>query len=85
MREPKIQPLVPFILSSSKIVLLLPLTHFIPFLSSFLININIKQLSANEERKVVDTDSNKDFVSFAVKRFVVVAIDLLTDQQGLLG
>jgi len=76
MREPEIQPFITFVRRRVQIQLPILLCHSIPNFRSAFVDIHVKQLSTNKERKVVYTNPNENFVARAIHWLVVVSVDL---------
>lgn len=79
MRKPKVQPPIPLILRSLQIHLLLLPRHTLPNRISLPINIHIIHLRPNKQHKIIRTKRNKDLIPPPIKRLIIVAVDILTD------
>jgi hypothetical protein len=69
-------PLVPFIGSSLKIVVLLLLCHHTPLLVAFVVPPHIVILSPNDECEVPRHEPEQNLVAAAVERLIIVSVDL---------
>lgn len=77
MSKPKVKSLVALVCGSGKIVFSFLLRHCVPLLISVRIHPHIEELRTDEDKDVVHTNGNKDPVSTAVERFIIVPVDLL--------
>lgn len=81
MRKPKIQPLIPFMLSRSQINPLLFLRHSIPFLVPTRIAPNIVRLSKQIDKDIRNHQSNKNLVPPLIPRRIVYPSQIRYNQR----
>jgi hypothetical protein len=78
-------PLIPLISRGLQVPLLLILTHSIPNLVSLRIDPLVVDFCAYKYEEVVQAYSNKDLVSFLVKRLVFLPVDVRRDDRTSLN
>lgn len=77
MGEPEIKALIALIRCSLQVVGLLFRRHRVPPCFTLLIDMDIEQLCADKEHKVVRNDTEENLVASPIQRFVLVSINLV--------
>lgn len=84
MREPKIQPLAPPVRGSSKILLLLDLSHGAPLPLLVRVAADVVVLDGEDQDDVVGDQAEQDLVARAVVGLVLRLVDVGRDHGGRL-
>ena len=81
MREPKVQPLVAFILRGAQILLLLRIRHSLQLLLAISVPPHIVRLDRYDEDDVIRQDPQQDLVAPVVKRYIVRLVGVRRDNR----